>query len=111
MTLGGCDAFSTSNPNGPPATVILELSAEPNPVAIGDTTVFTAVVRPQDRSESALRFAWYGPWGIHGETLSNRYTWVADADTGAYKVLVEIHRRDGDYTRVTRTMMLTVFAD
>jgi hypothetical protein len=78
----GCD-FPTGGEHPPVyQTKILDVLVEPNPVAIGDTALFTVIIR--DSLDTSFRFTWFGgslSWQI---TEQNSIRWVADVPAGHY---------------------------
>lgn len=91
LLLAGCGSGGTGE--RPPATEIIRVDVDPNPVAAGDTTVLTCIVA--DSTDSSLEFDWLPPKGGFVETDTNQYRWEAPnrADTLGFTVLVE---RPGD---------------
>ena len=103
-TLTGCDAW-TSKPD-PPATQILDIRVEPNPVAVGETTTFTVV--HTDSTETGFSYYWGGvDNGV--ETIEPRYKWTADVEPGEYSLSVQVSR-DGTYEDVGTRFTVTVVA-
>jgi len=81
----------------PPATEILRVEVEPNPVAAGDTAVFTCVIR--DSLESGFTFTWVlknhnGYVTTVTTTDTNQYRWEAPSDTGRYAHEVDVYAPD-----------------
>ena len=93
LLLTGCESFG-GNEYRPFITEILDVRVEPNPVAPGDTAVFTCIV--EDSTDTTLEFKWFleNTFGV-ATTDTNRFKWVApsEAKTYSHKVLVE---RPGD---------------
>jgi hypothetical protein len=90
LLLPGCE-FGTGKPD-PLATEILRVEVEPNPVALGDTAVFTCVVK--DSMNPDLQYQWElenGPIP-YPTTDTNQYRWEAPPDTGRYTHVVEVSR-------------------
>ena len=85
--LTACDIPMGGDEYDPPATEIVDVRAEPNPIAVGDTATFTCVV---ERNVAGLDFAWNPP-GI-GNTTTNRYRWVVSVPPDSYQVVVAIRR-------------------
>lgn len=102
-TLTGCDAW-TSKPD-PPATQILDVRVEPNPVAVGETTTFTVI--HTDSTETGFRYYWSVPGGA--ETVIPRYTWTPTIEPGEYNLRVRI-TREGTYEPVQEPFTVTVVA-
>jgi hypothetical protein len=111
LLLPGCE-FGTGQPD-PPATEILRVEVEPNPVAVGDTAVFTCVVK--DSMDPDLQYQWEledGPIP-YPTTDTNQYRWEVPSDTGSYTHLVEVNRPEVDdpgaaFTPVSKSFEVTV---
>jgi hypothetical protein len=56
LSLAGCSSFG-GDEYRPFVTDILRVEVEPNPVAAGDTAVFTCVV--EDSTDRSLSFVWF----------------------------------------------------
>ena len=68
------------------------MEVEPNPMAVGDTAVFTCVVK--DSMNPDLQYQWEledGPIP-YPTTETNQYRWEAPPDTGRYTHVVEVGR-------------------
>lgn len=87
--LSGCDGFFTGNEYRPKVTEILEVRVEPNPVAVGDTAVFTCVV--EDSADTTLSFVWF-LGGKLDTTRINQIKWIAPSDTRTYNYKVQVNR-------------------
>jgi hypothetical protein len=87
--LTGCQSFG-GNEQNPFVTEILRVEVEPNPVAPGDTTVFTCVV--EDSLDTSLRFAWFLPGIAIDTTDTNRYYWKASQEPRTYPLKVQVDR-------------------
>jgi hypothetical protein len=104
VTLAGCDAW-TSKPD-PPATQILDIRVEPNPVVAGETTTFTVV--HTDSTETGFSYYWGGvDNGV--ETVEPRYVWTANVEPGEYSPSVQVSR-EGTYEDVGTSFTVTVVA-
>ena len=96
LLLNGCDI--PTGKDDPLATEILRVEVEPNPVAVGDTAVFTCVIR--DSSQSGFTFTW-GLVNQNGfvttvtTTDTNQYRWEAPSDTGRYSHSVRVNPPNG----------------
>ncbi|MCS3695589.1 immunoglobulin domain-containing protein [Salinibacter ruber] len=88
LLFSGCDSFG-GDEYRPKVTEILEVRAEPNPVAVGDTTVFTCVV--EDSADTTLSFVWF-LGGKLDTTRTNQIKWIAPSDTGTYNYKVQVNR-------------------
>lgn len=94
LSLSGCDI--PTGKDDPLATEILRVEVEPNPVAVGDTAVFTCVVK--DSMDPDLQYQWEledGPVP-YPTTDTNQYCWEAPSDTGRYTHLIEVSRPEVD---------------
>jgi hypothetical protein len=105
LLLPGCE-FGTGQPD-PPATEILRVEVEPNPVAVGDTAVFTCVI--EDSLESGLIFKWnFQGLGPIITTDTNQVRWTAPQDSGVYVHQVEVSRRESGFEPVQQPFDVTV---
>ena len=87
------------------ATTILEVRVVPNPVVAGDTAVFTAVIA--DSLEDGFIYTWNTP-GIGFEiTETNRFEWIAPADTGTYTHFLSVDR-EGDFREAQESFKVVV---
>jgi len=101
--LAGCDGGTGEFP---PATEILRVEVEPNPVAVGDTAVFTCVI--EDSLESGFRFQWFLP-GIEGATTdTNQYRWGAPAEPDTFSLQVEVSRLESGFEPVQQPFEVIV---
>ena len=96
LLLTSCDLGFLGSKGDPPATEILRVEVEPNPVAVGDTAIFTCVVT--DSTDSDLQYQWELEEGPipYPETDTNQYRWESPSDTGRYIHQVEVSRTDVD---------------
>lgn len=90
LLFSGCESFG-GDEYRPKVTDILDVPVEPNPVAVGDTAVFTCIV--EDSLDESLSFY----WDLAGlsptfTTDTNQYRWAAPSDTGTYRHQVEVNR-------------------
>jgi hypothetical protein len=114
LVLAGCE-FGTGQPD-PLATEILRVEIEPNPVAVGDTAVFTCVVK--DSTNPDLQYQWEledGPIP-YPTTDTNQYRWEAPSDTGRYTHVVEVSRPEVEdpgaaFTPVSKSFEVLVTAN
>jgi hypothetical protein len=91
----------------PPATEILRVEVKPNPVAVGDTAVFTCVI--EDSLESGLIFKWnFQGLGPIITTDTNQVRWTAPQDSGVYIHQVEVSRRESGFEPVQQPFDVTV---
>ena len=105
LLLAGCGSFG-GDEYFPPATEILRVEVEPNPVAAGDTAVFTCVI--EDSLESGFRFQWFLQ-GIEGAiTETNQYEWVAPTEPDTFSFQVEVSRRESGFEPVQQPFEVTV---
>jgi len=93
LLLNGCDCCPMGGPD-PLATEILDVRVEPNPVAVGSPTTFTAIIR--DSTETVFRYYWSVPGGA--ETVVPRYTWIPMVEPGEYTAF---HGPDDQYADVS----------
>jgi len=103
--LAGCGMGGTGE--FPPATEILRVEVEPNPVAAGDTAVFTCVIEDSLKSEFTFRWNLINQTGIT-TTDTNQYRWEAPSDTGRYHHQVEVDKPGADVTSVQKPFEVTV---
>jgi len=90
LALGGCDGMGTGGPD-PLATTILDAYADPNPVAVGDTTLLRVVIK--DSTDSGFRYRWSWSRSVPSVyTVVPELEWVVDVDPGQYSVGVEVSR-------------------
>lgn len=105
--LAGCDGGTGEFP---PATEILRVEVEPNPVAVGDTAVFTCVI--EDSLESGLVFKWnFQGLGPIITTDTNQVQWTAPQDSGVYVHQVEVSRRESGFEPAQKPFEVTVIED
>jgi len=89
LLLTGCDleGIGGTNPGLGPAsqTDILDVRVEPNPVAVGDTAVFTCAIA--DSTDERFEFRWVGGGGDVVETPTEDSTalWIAPDASGVYR--------------------------
>ena len=106
LLLAGCGGTGEF----PPATEIRSVVVEPNPVAAGDTAVFTCIIK--DRSEPGLVFEWdqFEPTSKLplAVTDSNQYRWKAPSDTGTFDLKVTVRKPEDDVRSVERRFKVTV---
>ena len=90
LSLAGCDIFGKGgNEYRPRVTDILRVEVEPNPVAAGDTAVFTCVV--EDSTDRSLSFVWF--MGAKLDTTSTNSTeWRAPSEDRTYSYKVRVIR-------------------
>jgi hypothetical protein len=88
-------------------TDILDVRVEPNPVAVGDTTVFTCVIA--DSLDERFEFRWVGGGGDLVETSTEDSTalWVVPDTPGEYRAGVTADK-DTDGAPPSRTFTVTV---
>jgi len=105
LILTGCDSFGGEEYR-PFVTEILDVRVEPNPVPVGDTAVFTCVVK--DSTDTTLSFVWF----LGGEldtTRTNQTKWTAPSDTGTYNYKVQVTRPgDADVQSTQERFTVTV---
>lgn len=91
LLLAGCDGFGGGDEYRPYVTEILDVRVEPNPVAAGDTAIFTCVI--EDSTDTTLVFKWFleNTFGVD-TTGINRFEWVAPSETGTYSHKVQVDR-------------------
>ncbi|NBB72451.1 MAG: hypothetical protein GVY35_02095 [Bacteroidetes bacterium] len=89
LLLMGCDleGIGGTNPGPGPAsqTDILDVRVAPNPVAVGDTAVFTCVIA--DSTDERFEFRWAFSAGPENGavTMDNTYLWKAPNEPGEYR--------------------------
>ena len=107
LVLNGCGAMG-GDEYDPPAAEIVEVTVEPNPVAVGDTATFTCVV---ERNVPELQFEWIITGvGEVAVTETNQYRWVAPDRPGTYFSQVEVSRPGEPFEDVQRSFEVTVVA-
>ena len=89
LLLTGCDNFGGGDEYHPFVTEILRVEVEPNPVAVGDTAVFTCVV--EDSTDTTLSFIWFLGEELD-TTQTNQTSWIAPSETGTYSYKVRVER-------------------
>jgi hypothetical protein len=105
--LGGCDFSRGGDEYFPPATEILRVEVEPNPVAAGDTAIFTCVI--EDSLESGIMFKWnFQGLGPIITTDTNQVRWTAPQDSGVYSHQIEVSRRESEFEPVQQPFEVTV---
>lgn len=100
--VSGCDAW-TDTGQYPLAARILELTADPDPVSVGDTTTLSVV--HTDSLDGGFSYYWSVDHGV--ETAAPHYRWRADVEPGEYFIGVQVRRR-GDYLPAPRAFRVTV---
>lgn len=107
--LSGCGMGGTGE--RPPVTDILSVEVEPNPVAAGDTTIFTCVV--EDSTNTTLTFNWNleNMFGIV-DTDINQFRWAAPSEPKTYSHTVIVERSgDSGVRPVQRPFEITVIEE
>ena len=90
LSLAGCDIFGKGgNEYRPRVTDVLRVEVEPNPVAAGDTAVFTCVV--EDSTDRSLSFVWF-LGGKLDTTSTNSTEWRAPPEDSTYNFKVQVIR-------------------
>ena len=109
LVFSACDFGGESPKPDPDAATIRELTVEPNPVAVGDTALFTCIVASNTRAE--LRFEWNPP-GLAdiARTDTNQFRWPVTVSPGDYRLTVEVDRTDGAFSEVQGVVEFTVIA-
>ena len=107
LLLPGCDLSRGGDEYFPPATEILRVEVEPNPVAAGDTAVFTCVI--EDSLESGFIFVWdlEGLGNIDTAT-TNRYQWIAPSSARTYSHTVIVDDLYAEVEPVQQPFEITV---
>jgi len=90
----------------PPATEILRVEVEPNPVAVGDTAVLTCVI--EDSLESGFIFVWMVDLRDTDTTTANQYKWTAPPDTGTYVSQVRVNKPNAEVSSVQKSFEVKV---
>lgn len=101
LVLAGCDCCPMGGQD-PLATEIIEIRVEPNPVAVGETTTFTIVIK--DSTAGGFSYYWAVPGGA--ETTVPHYTWTVDTEPGEYRLSVRVSRTG--FEAVGRPFTVTV---
>ena len=111
LLLTGCDLEGIGGTNPGPGqesqTDILDVRVEPNPVAVGDTAVFTCIIA--DSTDERFEFRWVGGGGdvVKTPTEDNMALWVAPDTPGEYRPGVTADN-DTDGAPPSRTFTVTV---
>ena len=105
----GCDGLFPSGKEDPPATNILGLRVEPDPVPVGATATLTVV--HSDSTASGLSYYWELP-GSNNNVRTNapQVQWSTPAEPGQYRLAVDIDR-EGNYDNVSRAFNIPVVAE
>lgn len=87
------------------------MEVNPNPVAAGDTAVFTCIV--EDSLNPRLQYEWDLDGGSipFPTTDTNQYHWEAPSDTGRYRHRVEVDDPDRDVFSVQQSFEVLVTDD
>lgn len=101
--LSGCDAW-TDTGQDPPATQILDIRVDPNPVVIDEKAILTVI--SQDSTNAGLNYEWHLPTGFV-DTNAPQYIWTASVEPGEYAVSVEV-TREGSFNEVQKAFTITV---
>lgn len=90
LLFSGCDSFG-GDEYRPKVTEILDVRVEPNPVAVGDTAVFTCVV--EDNADTTLAFKWFlgNTFGVV-DTDTSQFKWAAPSEVKTYSHKVRVLR-------------------
>ena len=107
LILTGCDSFGGEEYR-PFVTEILDVHVEPNPVAAGDTAVFTCVV--EDSADTTLAFKWFleNTFGVV-ETDTSQFKWTAPSEAKTYSHKVRVFRPgDADVQSTQERFTVTV---
>lgn len=111
LLLTGCDLEGIGGTNPGPGqasqTDILDVRVEPNPVAVGDTAVFTCVLA--DSTDKRFKFRWVGGRGAVVETPTEDRSalWIAPDTPGEYRPGVTADNNTGG-APPSRTFTVTV---
>ncbi len=105
LTLGACDIGLSRpgdvEPDPPPVTVLMDVRIVPNPPRAGQSVHLHAVV--SDSLDRSIRYTWHLPTGpgspppdsnpVTTDTAGIR--WTLPAQSGRYRVLLQIYRERG----------------
>jgi len=107
--LAGCDTFG-GDEYRPEVTEILKVRVKPNPVAVGDTAVFTCVV--EDSADTTLSFVWFLGDDVNTTSI-NQFRWKPPGDTiRTFSHLVEVERPgDANVQSTQKRFEVTVVED
>jgi hypothetical protein len=111
LLLTGCDleGIGGTNPGPGPElqTQILRVEVDPNPVAVGDTVVFTCVIA--DSTDERFEFKWLVSAGdvVKTPTKDRTALWIAPDDPGEYRHTVTADN-DTDGASPSRSFTVTV---
>ncbi len=115
VILAGCDSsFPDSGPDEPPmyVTDILGVDMTPDPVVVGDTVTFTAIIR--DSLKSGFTFRWVlgeipgsGRADSSASTNTNQVQWITPDSAGRYLHSVTVFG-DGPGQPVTKDFETTI---
>ena len=105
--LHGCS--TAPDPEPPLQTLILGVTVDPNPVAIGDTATFTCII--EDSLDKRFKFE----WGIEGDeslrdtvTEKNIFKWLAPDNPKEYLHTVHANNGSQDSVAPGRSFTITV---
>ncbi|WP_456428574.1 hypothetical protein [Rhodocaloribacter sp.] len=102
----GCEVSIGEDESPLPATKILEVRVDPNPVIAGDSTVFTCVIA--DSLVRGFTYFWNLSNVVGGPvTEVNHYTWKAPEEPGAYAHSVVVER-GSEFAPVQKRFEVTV---
>ena len=107
--LAGCLELDFEGLEDPPVesqTEILEIRINPNPVAAGDTTVFTCVI--EDSLDTRFGFSWVVKDVGTVLTDGNQLEWVAPDVPGRYSHGARVFGGDPDKEPPNRSFTVTV---
>lgn len=85
----GCEGFGGGDEYRPYVTEIRRVEVEPNPIATGDTAIFTCVVA--DSADTSLSFVWFLGEELD-TTRTNQTSWVAPSEPETYSYKIRVIR-------------------
>ena len=108
LLASGCD-IGGGGEYFPPATEILRVEVEPNPVLAGETVTFTCVIA--DSTEEGFRFGW-NVEDSFVTTDTNQYQWTAPTEPGTYTHQVVVGKpEDSSVESVQEPFEVTTYAN
>jgi len=102
LFLGACDISyggGEHDDRRPLQTRILEVLIEPDPIKVGETATFTAII--EDSLDTRFQYTWHIV-GITETQEKNQIEWIADIDPGRHLFVVTADNGDtrADYPRL-----------
>lgn len=105
-TLQQC--VTTPEPVTPMQTRILRVEVEPNPVAVGDTVIFTCII--EDSLDGRFKFSWSFAGNSFEDTTTfeHKVYWLAQGEPGKYDNFVRVDNGSQDSLSPGKTFTVTV---